>query len=171
MKRSYITATAKDADIQVTESDLDNLSDEYELEYISLNEYDPSYMSGAELNITDKEFKTKAYKLPKKMSVTTDWIVSKIVSMQNTEKAYVNLSKVFKAIASKYEKAMNIYPTTYGIGVNTLYADTDEEFKAILSLLEDNQVKYRLEWSDAMWVKRIIISKTDDNLKRVGSIA
>lgn len=162
--RSYITA--KSANITATVEDLNKICDEYNLQYISLNEYDPTYMSSEELNITDNDYKTKVVKLPAKKEVSVEWIIEKVNAMQNTEKAYINLSKQFKKVIAKIDN-MSIYPTSYGIGIHTVFTQTDSEFKAILDILDNNDIEYRLEWSDAFWVKRIIISKTKENIERI----
>jgi len=164
--RSYINDNIK-AEIQVSVDDLNLLCDEYDLKYISLNEYDPSYMSGEELNLTDNNHKTKTYPLPKVKPITVSWIIKKINTMKNTEKAYKNLAKKFSKLSDKFENNMNVYPATYGIGIQTLYTDTDNEFMELLTILNDASIEYRLEWSDAMWVKRIIISKSKDNLEKL----
>ena len=159
--RSYINNVK--ATVEVNVDTLNKICDEFDLNYISINEYDPSYMRGEELNITDNDYNTKTYLLPKKKAVTIDWIIEKINAMQNTEKAYKNLSKQFQKIAQKYEK-LSIYPTTYGIGVHQVYTDNDSDFKEILDI---NEIEYKLEYSDALWVKRIKFSKTKENLEKI----
>jgi len=165
-KRSYITATKKDADIRITVEELDALCDMFDLAYISLNEYDPTYMSHAEINITDGEYNTKTFKLPAKKPVDKAWVVGRINAMQKGDKAYADLRDILREVASQFE-GMNIYATSYGIGIHTLFTDTDAEFKAILDMLDAHDVDYRLEWSKAMWVKRIIVSKSADNLAKI----
>ena len=157
------------ANITVEVETLDKICIEFNLDSISLKELDLSLSDNEEMYICDVDGSIKTFPLPKKKEVSVEWIIEKINSMQKTEKAYKNLSKLFKKITSKY-KNMSIYPTTYGIGVNTLYTETSKEFKEILNILDNSNIEYRLEWSDAMWVKRIILSKTKQNIINITEI-
>jgi len=166
--RSYIE-NGITADIQVTVEDLDNISEEFDLNYISLNKHDPLYMRGDEINITDNDYNSKTFLLPKKKSVTIDWVIDKINSLKKNEKAYKNLSKKFKKISDKYAD-MNIYPTSYGIGIHTVFTDTDNEFKEILDIFDNADIDYTLEWSNAFWVKRIKLSKSKSNIEKIEAL-
>jgi len=168
VKHAHIDEGVK-ATIQVDIETLNKICEEFELDSISINEYDPSYMRGEELNITDSEFNTKIYLLPKKKPVTADWIIEKINTMKKTEKAYTNLSNKFKKISDKYS-GFSIYPTTYGIGIHELYSNKDKEFNEILEILDNNDIQYKLEYSDALWVKRIVFSKTKENIQKIENI-
>jgi len=111
--------------------------------------------------------RTRSFKLPKKL--TPEWIEKKISTFQNTD--YTPISKLVKEEMGKLGlDGCIIYPTSYGIGISTLYkSDEDklqktvDEVEKILSL--NGYIINKKEFSEHYWVYRIKISTK--NLKKV----
>jgi len=160
--------TGLPTNIVVTVEELEKLANEFDLDFIHINAYDPSYMSGDEL-VIEKNGKTKIFKLPKKKIVDAEFVISKIISMDKQDKAYVNLKQKLDKILKKINNNINIYPTSYGIGVSDIYA-SHQEFKNILDILDANGIQYKLKYSKALWVKQIHISKSKENLKKIETL-
>ena len=61
-----------------------------------------------------------------------------------------------------------IYPTTYGIGVWLVYNfSAKEDIKRVDSILNEQGIEFRNEYSDAQWVWRYVISKAEANRLRI----
>ena len=65
-----------------------------------------------------------------------------------------------------------IYPTTYGIGVWLVYNfSADADIKRVDSILNEQGIEFRNEYSDAQWVWRYVISKAEANRLRIDKAA
>lgn len=106
----------------------------------------------------------KSIKTPLKMEVTLNWILSKI----HTDAMYVNFSNQFKKLINY--KGIDIYPTTYGIGVFVLFGNHNEAVQCITDKLTELGIKYTNEYSDACWVYRFKISKSQENIDLIKKI-
>lgn len=119
------------------------------------------------LNIHKELYSLKTYKLPK--NLTQEWVIKKVNAYLQAKdnSAYTNLSNTFNKIL---KKGLQFYPTTYGLGTFTIF-DTREALDAKLKPIEDiliqNHIEYTKEFSDALFVYRIKISKKEVNLKRI----
>ena len=65
-----------------------------------------------------------------------------------------------------FENSCVVYPTTYGIGVSLLW-NADDDIKLLKTILNNKQIEYYNEYSDAQWVYRFKISKKKENLERI----
>jgi len=65
-----------------------------------------------------------------------------------------------------------IYPTTYGIGV-WLFCNfsADADIKRVDSILNEQGIEFRNEYSEAQWVWRYVISKAEANRLRIDKAA
>lgn len=97
----------------------------------------------------------KTIKAPKK-EVTVNWVLEKL----HKESVYYNLSQYLKKI---FGYGM-IYPTSYGIGVETIW-NMKENAKKVERKLNELGLSYRNEYSDAGWVYRFVISKDKKNIE------
>jgi len=106
----------------------------------------------------------KSFKAPKKMEVTYEWVAKKI----NRKKELVNFCKNFNTFLKKH--GLRGYPTSYGIGVETIYKMTGN-FDQICALIEKKLnsfgIKYKTEYSDAHWVFRYKISQSAENIEKL----
>jgi hypothetical protein len=106
------------------------ITDDYSNEY---NENDPDELKNANRIIIGFEYGSdgkptgeyigKTIKTPKSKEVTFDWLMDKI----NKENVYTNFSKEFKKILDI--DSIDIYPTSYGIGIFVLFGKPRETAK------------------------------------------
>ena len=117
---------------------------------------------------TEPYYESHSIKLPAKMQVTFDWIMNKI----NKDKVYKSFSDDFnKLLKAKGYKNINAYPTTYGIGVSTFMVKNNSETKnKIEQLLNDLDIDYTTEYSDAHYVFRYKISKSKENISKIENL-
>ena len=66
-----------------------------------------------------------------------------------------------------FDKGLNVYPTTYGIGVMVFWWHGDGYINHVKQILDSRGVEYYNEYSDARWVYRFKISKKKENLARI----
>lgn len=105
----------------------------------------------------------KSYNLPKK--VTLEWLHNKI----NNDKLYINFAKDFKKLINN--NSILIYATSYGIGISSLYNNNfNNAKKEIFDKLDNLGIKFDVEYSDAMWIYRIKISKSKDNINIISNL-
>lgn len=108
---------------------------------------------------------TKTIKTPLKKEVTFDYIINKI----STDKIFINLASTFQKLVNKTN--INVYATTYGIGVWTAYNKyAKEEAIEIESILKKYDIKYTTEYSEIRWVYRFKISKSKENIDKFQKI-
>lgn len=110
----------------------------------------------------------KSVKLVKE--ITEEWIREKIVAYKEGGTSYKNLSKEF----SKLIEGVDFYSATYGLGTH-IALDSEEKVKdkirPVLERLDENNVEYKLQFSDAFWVFRIILLTNKENLKRIQAMS
>jgi len=110
----------------------------------------------------------KSFRLPQKKLVDIDWVMNKY----NSERVYKSFSEDFKKLLllKGYKNSINVYPTTYGIGIFVAFGHRDSlrEMKAdIDSLMVETGIDFRNEYSDAGYVFRYKISKSKDNIEKM----
>jgi hypothetical protein len=105
-----------------------------------------------------------------KKETTFEYVINKIES----ENIYKNFSNNFKKLLpGEYKNSINVYPTTYGIGVFVLFSFRSETSKIkteIESILKKYSIEYITEYSDAGWVFRYKISKAKENIEKINNI-
>jgi len=109
-------------------------------------------------------FIAKSFKAPMKQPVTLEWVQNKL----GTDRVYKSLADTFQKLLGY--RNLNVYPTTYGIGVFVLFNFQNQIETAkteIEMLLNDNNITYSNEFSEAGWVYRYKISKSAENVKRI----
>lgn len=123
-----------------------------------------------EIIIYKKEptFEMITLKLPKKKEVNIEWCLNKL----NAESTYKNFTESFKQILTDkgYINNLNVYPTSYGIGVFVAvsFRDNVKEIKtAIDSILTELNIEYSNQSSNAGWVFRYVISKRKENIENL----
>lgn len=65
------------------------------------------------------------------------------------------------------ERCLNVYPTTYGIGVMIFWWHGNGYINKVKQILEAKGVEYYNEYSDARWVYRFKVSKKRENLAKI----
>ena len=65
------------------------------------------------------------------------------------------------------DSSISVYPASYGIGVVVLFGRTDNQIETVKKILDDYQIKYKTEYSQAHWVYRFKISKSKSNLDQL----
>ena len=115
---------------------------------------------------SDTGFEMYSYKLPKTKEVDCSWVMNKWA--KSTDTTYVDFAKNFNKIlkANGHGRGINIYPTTYGIGVSVIFsgAEVIDNIKEITKYLESNKIDYKMDMSTAGWVRQFKISKSQSNL-------
>ena len=111
----------------------------------------------------------------KSKEITVDYVL-KVV--ERDKKAF---SGAYGDFARKMEQLLKrngigrnfcIYPTTYGIGVWLVYNfSAKEDIKRVDSILNEQGIEFRNEYSDAQWVWRYVISKAEANRLRIDKAA
>lgn len=155
----------------------DNVKNISGYSFVSINFYDeyintvsPEIATELSISYIDENeyFNTKSIKLPKKQFVDVSWIMNKL----NTDKVYINFSQKFaKILQKKGYKGLNVYPTTYGIGIFRLYnSKSDIQKNDIENELNNLGVKYSTEFSEAGWVFRYKISKSKENIDKINKL-
>ena len=109
------------------------------------------------------DFDFKNLKTPKHKEVTLKWVLDKI----NKENSYKNLSEYLRKV---FGYSIDIYPTSYGIGVDNIFGGYENKAKKVAEKLSELGLKFRNEFSDARWVYRFIVSKDSDNMKILESL-
>ena len=112
----------------------------------------------------------KSIKLPKTKQVDVNYVLEQL-DKDNTYKSFADkFADALKKIG--YSSGLNVYPTTYGIGVFVAfdYKGSSDKIKAeVKKLLDDAGIKYDTEYSDARMVYRYKISKAADNIERLNA--
>lgn len=124
---------------------------------------DITYKEAVKLVIGDENFKFKTIKAPKNKEVTIDWVMDKL----NKDSVYVNLQKY---LLKAFQNSIYIYVASYGIGVCNIFGEYKYGAEIVQKKLNDLGIKYRTEFSDAMWVYRFIISKDSENMEILKSL-
>lgn len=105
----------------------------------------------------------KTIKLPKTKPIDLQYIIDKL----EQKSIYNNLSKYLNKFFNYFG---TIYPTSYGIGVMRFFTDVSKASAKIANWLNENNIEYSNEYSDAGWVYRFKISKSQENIKKLQSI-
>lgn len=107
----------------------------------------------------------KTIKCPNKKEITLEWILSKL----NTDNTFENFCEKFNKFIEG--KGLNAYPTSYGIGVFSLFGGKSivEAKLEIETTLNFIGIKYTNEYSEAGWVFRYKISKAKENIDTINT--
>ena len=106
----------------------------------------------------------KTIKIPKnKELLTIEWLENKL----NTTAQFKDL----KTFIKPRFKDLNIYVASYGIGIFMAYnSEKNDQINKIEQLLKENNIKFKMEYSNKFYVYRFIISKTKGNLNKIKSL-
>jgi hypothetical protein len=115
--------------------------------------------------VNDSGISFKTLNLPQRKELGVDWFLNKL----ETNKLYKNLSSTFAKILNLNGNTC-VYPTSYGIGfTNYVFRDVETANK-LKSILDQNGIEYKTEYSDAFYVYRFIISKKKENINKINSL-
>lgn len=79
------------------------------------------------------------------------------------------MNKLLKEVGA--DNYLNVYPTTYGIGVWVFYNwHVKNDVQVVEDLLKRYGIEYYNEYSDKMWVYRFKVSKRKDNISRLPNV-
>jgi len=111
-----------------------------------------------------------SYKLPKTKLVDINWIMNKW--NKSTDSTYQSFTENFRSVldAKGYKNSINVYPTTYGIGIFVMMAARDsvtQIHKDVISVLDEHNIDYKTTTSDAGWVFQFRISKSQENIEKL----
>ena len=148
------------------------------LGYNSVNFYD-EYMNHVEPNKATEisilawcnGFKHKTISpIPKKKLVDVNYVLNKI----EKDSVYKSFSEDFKSLLlseyPEFKNSINVYATTYGIGVFVAYglrSCLEKTLGQVKTLLDKYHIEYKTELSDARYVFRFLISKSKENIERI----
>ena len=150
-----------------------------ELGYNSVNFYDDYMNEASPENCTEITvltlhggcFDVKTIRpIPKKKLVDVGYIINRI----EAKNAYTSFANDFKRLLlaeyPKFKNSINVYPTTYGIGVFVAFGLRDQ-LKETLNQIETLLNKYGIDFStgrsDAGYVFRFLISKKKENINKI----
>ena len=152
--------------------DLTSIKDIHSVNFFDdfCNEVEPNKATEMNIIIINDTIDIKTIKLPKKKLIDVGYVMNKI----NSNKVYESFVNDFKTLLpKKYEYSINVYPTTYGIGIFVAYTQRQyilEIKKEIDSILNSKRIEYKNEPSDAGYVFRYKISKSKENINRLKNI-
>jgi len=137
---------------------------------IELKEIEPSLYITYNLDdikpylIVMTQGKIKTINLPKK-PINAQWILDKF-----TFNHYQSLYDTFKTLNLNNGR---IYFTTFGFSFINIFISSERfitENNQIKQLLDDNNIEYKNEYSNAYIVYRYIISKSKDNIEKINKL-
>lgn len=108
-------------------------------------------------------------KTPKKKEVTVEWVLNKL----NKDSLYTNFASVFSKLLKEKGYGSSAYATSYGIGVFVAFGFRKNINAAIMNIeamLNDLNIDYKTERSNAGWVFRFRLSKSQANINRIKEI-
>lgn len=110
--------------------------------------------------------------MPKKSELVTKDFVLKLIEKDKKlyQGAYGEFTLRLKELLKEegYDKTINVYPTTYGIGVFILFWwDGNDNIDKVKRILDDRGIEYYNEYSDKKWVYRFKISKCKGNIAKI----
>jgi len=110
------------------------------------------------------------YKLPKNKLVDIEWIMNKW--NKSTDSTYQSFTENFRSVlaAKGYKNSINVYATTYGIGIFVMFCARDsitQIHKDVMSVLDEHNIDYRTTTSEAGWVFQFRISKSQENIEKL----
>jgi hypothetical protein len=164
--------------MRVTENTLSEIKECYEVYWYDdyLNEVSPEKATKLHVSwetsgrIEDWVPVGISFPLPKKKEITFGWVNERVTSKQGSVRAMVDFSKKFKDFLHKNGfTTFNVYPTSYGIGVSTLFrgSNSQGDIQDVKNALDNIGVHYTNEYSDALWVYRFCISKSKENINTI----
>ena len=123
------------------------------------------------VTITNNDtFKSKTIKILKNYKrMNLEYLMNKI----HPKSVYKGIYKlVYKFLLDNGYNRVAVYPTSYGIGIDTFCSDKefDKRKDIIKDLLDKYGLIYTVEYSDAGWVYRYRFSQSKENLNRLRNI-
>lgn len=106
----------------------------------------------------------KEIKIPKKKPFTTEYVLERLAKLD--KRKYVNHRDLFQKVIDKL--GLNLTANSYGFGMESMFSGHTQMHKQadiIKEVLDKNKILYTISVSDASWVFRFNISKTQKNLK------
>lgn len=159
-----------------------NISDTLEADLKALNmscAFVDDYYNDVDINdatnmyvyVYEPTIEIKHFKLPKNKLVDLNWVTEKL----NKNNIYTSFCNDFKKILVSlgYTDSINVYPTSYGIGVFVAFGlrDRIKNIKDdIHGVLNKFNIEYKNERSDAGYVFRFRISKKAENINKLKNI-
>lgn len=121
-------------------------------------------------NISEGFMQFYTYKLPKNKLVDLEWVMNKW--SKSTDNTYESFTNNFKKIleAKGYKNSLNVYPTTYGIGIFVVFSargQTNSIREDVESILDEYEIDYKTTTSEAGWVFQYRISKAKENIDKL----
>lgn len=108
-------------------------------------------------------------KIPAKKLVDFEYVINAIAKKQSADKVYLNLANHMEKVLTN--KSMNVYPTSYGVGVVSIFNKyRQSEIEEVKKVMDDLGLTYYNETSDAGWVYRFKVSKSGKNLAILQSL-
>lgn len=105
-------------------------------------------------------------KLPAKKLVDFDYIMKSIAKKDRIDSFYINLSKYMQKIMGQNSAGLDIYPTSYGIGVVSIYnRRLTGDIQGVKDMMDKIGLQYSNEYSEGGWVYRFKVSKNAKNMK------
>lgn len=112
---------------------------------------------------SDEPFSGVTITLGKKRDTAT--VMGKIAKKQGQVSGFVNLSEHIKKLLTG-QGYFDVYPTSYGVGVVTVFnANFDEQKARVENMLSALGLVYTNEYSSAEWVFRFRVSKSNSNIQ------
>jgi len=102
--------------------------------------------------------------------ITIDYILKTVEKDKKLYNGfYGDFTLKMKSLLKKegLERGINVYPTTYGIGVCILWWHSDADINHVKRILDSKGIEYYNEYSDAQWVYRFKVSKKRENLEKL----
>lgn len=109
------------------------------------------------------------FNAPKNKEITLQYLFNRVDKAMNKENTYKNLRAVFEKMLPSYA----FYATSYGIGMDALFKSHEgvkKAAKGLCDFLDSKGIEYRNEYSDAAWVYRFVISKSQENISKINAL-
>lgn len=116
-----------------------------------------------ELSLTNWEqgIVAKIIKVPKVKEVTFEWLMAKFYQESQYKSLVEHCKKLVKGTG------ISMYATSYGIGFFVLFGSVHESVKELKDILDQAGIIYTNEFSEARYVYRFKISKSENNVKKL----
>ena len=112
-----------------------------------------------EIYTFEPHYITMSFKLPK--NLTLEWVSKKIETKLNQKSNY---KRLFDGL-----NLAGFYNTTYGVGV-FMPSWNENRIKELEQRLNDLNIEYKTQYSDAHWVFRFVFSKSEKNINKINSL-
>lgn len=135
----------------------------------NVNEMSPEKATHLSIGFTAdfQEYIGKTFKTPTVKEVTFEWVMEKL----GADNTYTSFAPVFHSLLKERgHKGMDVYATTYGIGVFVALSykgSAKKDIEAVEELLGELGIEYKNEYSDAGWCYRFKISKSSSNIAKI----